>query len=48
MKSDETTRCDEVIGVVGLGALGRGIVACCLSRGFAVVGIDREQATANC
>ncbi len=43
MTSDETTRCDEVIAVVGLGALGRGIVACCLARGFAVVGIDPEQ-----
>lgn len=32
-----------MIAVVGLGALGRGIVACCLSRGFAVFGIDREQ-----
>ena len=43
MTSDETMRHDDVIGVVGLGALGRGIVACCLSRGFAAVGIDREQ-----
>ena len=43
MSSGKTTQCDEVIGVVGLGPLGRGIVACCLSRGFAVVGIDREQ-----
>ncbi len=31
------------MGVVGLGPLGRGIVACCLARGFAVVGIDLEQ-----
>jgi 3-hydroxybutyryl-CoA dehydrogenase len=46
MKSGNTTRHDEVIGVVGLGAIGRGIVACCLARGFAVVGIDREQS--NC
>ena len=43
MSISEKTQCGEVIGVVGLGALGRGIVACCLSRGFAVVGIDREQ-----
>ncbi len=43
MTSGETTQCDEVIGVVGLGPLGRGIVACCLARGFEVVGIDREQ-----
>ena len=43
MTNGETTQCDEVIGVVGLGALGRGIAACCLSRGFAVVGIDREH-----
>jgi 3-hydroxybutyryl-CoA dehydrogenase len=43
MTSSETTRCDDVIAVVGLGGLGRGIVACCLARGFAVVGIDREQ-----
>jgi 3-hydroxybutyryl-CoA dehydrogenase len=42
MKSDETTQCDDLIGVVGLGPLGRGIVACCLARGFTVVGIDRE------
>ncbi|MCP4782935.1 MAG: 3-hydroxyacyl-CoA dehydrogenase family protein [Fuerstiella sp.] len=32
-----------MVGVVGLGGLGRGIVACCLARGFTVVGIDREQ-----
>lgn len=43
MTNHETTQCDEVIGVVGLGALGRGIVACCLARGFAVVGIDPER-----
>lgn len=43
MRSRKITRCDEVIGVVGLGGLGRGIAACCLARGFAVVGIDREQ-----
>ena len=34
---------DQVIAVVGLGPLGRGIAACCLSRGFTVVGIDREE-----
>lgn len=33
----------RIIAVVGLGPLGRGIVACCLSRGFSVVGIDSEQ-----
>ena len=43
MSISEKTQCDDVIGVVGLGPLGRGIVACCLARGFAVVGIDREQ-----
>ncbi len=43
MNSDETTRNNDVVGVVGLGGLGRGIVACCLARGFTVVGIDREQ-----
>ena len=43
MKSGETTRDNDVVGVVGLGPLGRGIVACCLARGFTVVGIDREQ-----
>jgi 3-hydroxybutyryl-CoA dehydrogenase len=43
MINGKTTRCAEVIGVVGLGTLGRGIVACCLARGFAVVGIDPEQ-----
>ena len=42
MSIGEKTQCDDVIGVVGLGGLGRGIVACCLARGFAVVGIDRE------
>ena len=41
--NDKTRRSDQVIAVVGLGPLGRGIAACCLSRGFAVVGVDREQ-----
>jgi 3-hydroxybutyryl-CoA dehydrogenase len=31
----------ETIGVVGLGLLGRGIVACLLSRGFSVVAVAR-------
>ena len=41
--NDKTRRSDQVIAVVGLGPLGRGIAACCLSRGFSVVGVDREQ-----
>ena len=40
MMGDQLTNSDEVIAVVGLGPLGRGIVACCLARGFSVVGID--------
>ena len=43
MMNDKTGRSEQVIAVVGLGPLGRGIVACCLSRGFSVVGIDHEQ-----
>ena len=43
MQNGETTRLDKTIAVVGLGGLGQGIVACCLSRGFSVIGIDRDQ-----
>ena len=43
MMNDSAGQRDEVIAVVGLGPLGRGIAACCLSRGFSVVGIDREE-----
>ncbi|MEJ6571192.1 MAG: 3-hydroxyacyl-CoA dehydrogenase family protein [Akkermansiaceae bacterium] len=41
--SDKITQHDQVIAVVGLGPLGRGIAACCLARGFGVIGVDREQ-----
>ncbi|MGB1874601.1 MAG: 3-hydroxyacyl-CoA dehydrogenase family protein [Akkermansiaceae bacterium] len=34
---------DQLVAVVGLGPLGRGIVACCISRGFSVIGIDLEE-----
>ena len=40
----------ECVAVVGLGLLGRGIAACFLSRGFAVVAVDRsakQHATAR-
>lgn len=43
MMNDKAERSNQVIAVVGLGPMGRGIAACCLSRGFAVVGIDREE-----
>jgi 3-hydroxybutyryl-CoA dehydrogenase len=43
MSNREKSQCNDVIGVVGLGGLGRGIVACCLARGFKVVGIDHDQ-----
>ncbi len=35
----------QTVGVVGLGLLGRGIVACLLSHGFRVVGYERSQQT---
>ncbi len=41
--NDKFAQNEQVIAVVGLGQLGRGIAACCLARGFAVVGVDREQ-----
>lgn len=41
--NDKESNKDQTIAVVGLGPLGRGIAACCLSRGFAVVGIDLEE-----
>ncbi|MEQ1861785.1 MAG: 3-hydroxyacyl-CoA dehydrogenase family protein [Chthoniobacteraceae bacterium] len=34
----------EHVGVVGLGLLGRGIVACFLKHGFQVVAVDRSEA----
>ena len=43
MTKDKISQDDKVIAVVGLGPLGRGIAACCLSRGFTVIGVDREQ-----
>ena len=42
-ENDKAERSSQVIAVVGLGPLGRGIAACSLSRGFVVVGIDREE-----
>lgn len=36
---------DRTIGVAGLGLLGRGIAACCLSHGFRVVGYSRRETT---
>jgi 3-hydroxybutyryl-CoA dehydrogenase len=37
-----TTSNSECVAVVGLGLLGRGIVACFLAHGFRVIGIDRS------
>jgi 3-hydroxybutyryl-CoA dehydrogenase len=33
----------QVVGVAGLGLLGRGIVTCLLARGFRVVGYERQE-----
>lgn len=35
----------EIVGVAGLGLLGRGIAACCLAHGMKVIGFTRRQST---
>ena len=34
---------DTIIGVAGLGLLGRGIAACCLAHGFRVIGYTQSD-----
>ena len=43
MKQHNVNSSSGPIAVIGLGPLGRGIAACCLARGFSVVGIDLKQ-----
>lgn len=45
MSIESSGREIKTVGVVGLGLLGRGIVACLLGRGFQVIAYTRQEAT---